>query len=64
MTGDSVPIFHPHQQRWPDHFQIEPNGTCNGITATGRVTVDALGMNAVLPRRARAIQIRLGLLAL
>jgi hypothetical protein len=63
-TNDVVALFHPLQQQWHEHFAVEPNGTCRGLTPTGRATVDALGMNEMHPRSARAIQIRLGLLAL
>lgn len=62
-TGESVPLFHPLQQAWADHFRLQSEGTCVGLTPTGRATVDALQMNATIPRFARACQIMLGLLA-
>jgi hypothetical protein len=61
-TGDSVPLFHPLQQRWSEHFALDIDGTCRGLTAVGRGTVEALRMNDPLPRVARALQIRFGLL--
>jgi len=43
-TGAIVPLFHPRQQQWSEHFRlsgvhIEP------LTATGRVTVRLLQLN-------------------
>ena len=62
-TGQSVALFHPLLQPWPDHFRLEPGGACGGLTTVGRATVIALGMNAMIPRFARACQIALGLLS-
>jgi hypothetical protein len=50
ITETVVSLFHPLQQRWPEHFQII--GTViNGITPTGRATAEALRFNT--PRRQR-----------
>lgn len=62
-TGQSVPLFHPLKQAWEEHFQLQSEGTCLGVTPIGRATVDALQMNATIPRFARACQIMLGLLS-
>jgi hypothetical protein len=59
-----VQLFHPLRQNWGDHFELLPTGECRGLTPVGRGTVAALQMNNSLPRIARAIQIRIGLLAL
>jgi HNH endonuclease len=61
-TGQLVPLFHPLKQAWEDHFRLQSEGTCLGMTPIGRATVDALQMNATIPRFARACQIMLGLL--
>jgi hypothetical protein len=61
-SGDPVPLFHPIRQRWSEHFALDPDGTCRGLTPIGRGTVEALRMNDSLPRVARAFQIRFGLL--
>jgi hypothetical protein len=44
MTGEFVPLYHPRRDVWNLHFRW--NG-CElaGISATGRVTVQALAMN-------------------
>jgi hypothetical protein len=62
-TGQSVPLFHPLQQAWDEHFRLQSEGTCVGVTPIGRATVDALQMNGTIPRFARACQMMLGLLS-
>lgn len=43
-TGETVSIFNPRQQVWKEHFDW--NGVqVIGLTATGRVTVQALDLN-------------------
>ncbi len=46
MTGESVRLFHPHQQQWLEHFRWSEDG-CEiiGLTPTGRVTTLALSLN-------------------
>jgi hypothetical protein len=47
-TSQLVPLFSPRLHRWSDHFRWQ--GYCiEPLTATGRATVAALGLNA--PRR-------------
>lgn len=62
VTGTSAPLFNPLRMSWSDHFRLEPDGACVGLTPIGRATVIALGMNGRVPRFARACQIMLGLL--
>lgn len=46
-TGASVPLFHPRQDPWQDHFRWSRNGSrILGRTATGRATVGVLHMNS------------------
>lgn len=61
-TQESVTLFHPLKDTWDDHFALQPDGTCLGLSSVGRATVDALRMNDPLPRVARAMQIAAGLL--
>jgi hypothetical protein len=61
-SGGLVPLFHPLQQQWHDHFEFGRDGLCMGRTSTGRATVAALRMNDPLPRIARLIQRSLGLI--
>jgi len=45
-SGDRVPIFHPRQDRWEEHFSWSLDGILVvGITPTGRATVVALELN-------------------
>jgi HNH endonuclease len=46
ITADQVPIFHPQQQVWTEHFAWEQNGLIVvGKTAIGRAAVETLRMN-------------------
>jgi hypothetical protein len=46
LTGETVALFHPRQQSWPDHFQWDETGTLViGFTAVGRATTLALNLN-------------------
>lgn len=46
IDGREVPLFHPRQQRWQDHFVWGEDFTeVIGITPTGRATVVALQLN-------------------
>jgi hypothetical protein len=45
VTGRSVALFDPRRSRWPDNFEWTRSWPVKGITATGRATIAALGMN-------------------
>lgn len=46
ITGKNVPLYHPRNQQWKDHFSWNDDFTrVIGITATGRATVEELGLN-------------------
>ena len=46
ITDQLVNLFHPRQQRWQDHFTWDERfELIIGVTATGRVTVEALQLN-------------------
>jgi hypothetical protein len=48
QTGQTVALFNPCQQVWPEHFRWSSDGlTIIGITPTGRVTVLALRLNTI-----------------
>jgi 5-methylcytosine-specific restriction endonuclease McrA len=59
VSNERVPLFHPRQDRWSDHFQWTRGCRLLGRTPTGRATIVALGMN-----RPAVIAIRKGLLKL
>lgn len=46
VTQELVPLFHPLQEEWHDHFQwIENSNQLLGLTPSGRATINALRMN-------------------
>lgn len=54
VTQESVPLFNPRTQHWPEHFEWSEAGThIIGKTAVGRATVVALRLNNeyVVPSR-------------
>ena len=54
QTGEVVPLFHPLQQNWHDHFAWRDGNTqIVGLTACGRATVEALKMNNLTVVQAR-----------
>ena len=57
-----VPLFHPRQDAWLDHFDVDPQtGEINGLTPVGRATVNLLQFNSPGQLAAREKWIRLGL---
>jgi hypothetical protein len=50
--GQVVSLFHPRRDRWSDHFVFE-GARINGLTPTGRATVQVLNIND-----ARRIELR------
>lgn len=46
-TGETVPIFHPRQQNWQEHFRWN-NVEVIGLTAIGRATINALAINRAI----------------
>jgi hypothetical protein len=53
LTEESVPLFQPRRQRWGRHFRWSANGLqIEGITRTGRATIERLRMNQ--PRQIEA----------
>jgi hypothetical protein len=54
LTGTEVPLFHPRQQRWEEHFAwVNDYREVVGLTATGRATVGRLRLNREVYRRQR-----------
>ncbi len=46
LTGEPVPLFHPRQHRWLDHFAwTDDFAQIEGLTPTGRATVERLQLN-------------------
>lgn len=60
-TTQLAPLFHPHQQVWHDHFEwVEAGLRTAGKTASGRATVNALGLNREALMQARQLWIEVG----
>jgi HNH endonuclease len=61
-SSTEVHFFHPRENRWSEHFQIDTNsGKIIGISAVGKVTVEFLEMNSSSQVTARQLWIRLDL---
>ena len=46
ITGEPVPLYHPRQHNWRDHFTWTNDSTqMLGLTPTGRATIDRLQLN-------------------
>jgi hypothetical protein len=61
LTGETVPVFHPRQQNWEDHFQWDESGVLLlGLTAVGRATIIALNMNNAIIVDARRRWVSVG----
>lgn len=61
ITDEAVPLYNPRQQVWGEHFEWRNDGIeIGGLTATGRVTIDALQMNNPFVVRSRKIWVEHG----
>jgi hypothetical protein len=43
-TAEIVPLFNPRNNRWEGHFRWD-GPILNGLTASGRATIEVLGIN-------------------
>lgn len=60
VTSVEVPLFHPREQIWHEHFEWSSDGVfVIGRTSIGRATVDVLKMNNeyIVPARRRWISV-------
>lgn len=61
QTNTVVPLFHPRQQQWSDHFAWNLDQTeLVGLTPTGRATISVLQMNRPQLIRVRRMWVKLG----
>lgn len=59
--GQAVPLFHPQQQPWEDHFAWSADATeMIGLTPTGQATIEALRMNRPQLLRLRRMWVKMG----
>lgn len=60
LDQETVPLFHPQQQRWQDHFVWNEAATeIVGLTPVGRATVAALKMNRLQLVRVRRMWVKM-----
>lgn len=56
VTGQTVLLFNPRNQAWSTHFEWNGDGTrLNGLTSTGRATVERLKINQIRVVDARVL---------
>ncbi|HHB89920.1 MAG TPA: HNH endonuclease [Anaerolineae bacterium] len=61
-SGEEVPLFHPRQDRWEDHFAWNHEKTLiEGLTPTGRATIEKLKMNRLQMVRIRGLWRKIGI---
>lgn len=60
LTDEQVALFHPLQQRWPEHFRFK-GYEIEGRTAVGRATVVMLDLNHFRRQRIRQVEETFGL---
>lgn len=54
VSGEATRLYNPRQQRWDEHFRVNPDATLTGLTPEGRTTTAVLRINdpaRVVPRR-------------
>ena len=63
VTGEIVPLFHPRQQMWTQHFRWSSTAEhqIEGTTPCGRATVDRLMMNDPEMVGIRQVLVELGI---
>ncbi|NJM69770.1 MAG: HNH endonuclease [Scytonema sp. RU_4_4] len=61
ITQQEVPLFHPQQQSWTEHFAWSEDGTeIIGLTPVGRATISTLKMNRLQLTRVRKMWVKMG----
>jgi hypothetical protein len=61
QTGETVSLFNPRIQMWPDHFTWSKDGIhITPQTAVGRITVAVLSLNDALRVRSRSLWVQAG----
>jgi hypothetical protein len=45
LTRAATKLYDPRQQKWDEHFNINPDATLSGLTPEGRTTIFVLRMN-------------------
>jgi len=45
QTHETVGLFHPREQIWSEHIKLTDEFLFEGLTPTGRASIESLGMN-------------------
>jgi len=62
ITDEDIPLFHPRQQDWEDHFSVNSvNGEIEGLSTVGRATIICLKINSAEQLRSRKLWMKLGI---
>ena len=61
-TRAIIPLYHPRQDRWHEHFQLSDESEIKPLTAKGRVTVQLLQLNRRERVEERQLLMQAGLL--
>lgn len=59
-TGEATKLYHPRQQNWDEHFQIEADATLTGLSPEGRATIAVLRINEEARVKQRQVSMQLG----
>lgn len=60
-SNEIVPLYHPRNQPWSEHFMWSADGTSIlGLTATGRATIETLQLNRPQAVEARRLWVTAG----
>ena len=62
LTEEVVPLFHPRQQNWKEHFtwSSDDKALVIGLTPCGRASIAALGINKPIPLQFRRLMLKAG----
>lgn len=62
LTEDVIALFHPRQQKWTEHFawNQDDKALITGLTACGRASIAALGINDPIPLQFRRLMVAAG----
>ena len=60
VSGSEVAIFNPRRESWDAHFVMTPEFALEGLTPTGRASIELLRMNRPNALIVRALEAQLG----
>lgn len=62
LTEEATPLFNPRQRQWTEHFawKLDDQALIIGLTACGRASIAALGINDPIPLQFRRLMVETG----